>query len=54
MSGLWGDSAEWEYPSEDSDGPLQENRLRYKSLPGVRASVPYIVLKVKERMGIKR
>lgn len=29
---------------------LQENGLRYKSLPGVRASVPYIVLKVKERL----
>ena len=33
---------------------LQENRMRYKSLPGVRASVPYIVLKVKERLGTGR
>jgi len=33
---------------------LQENTLRYKSLPGVRASIPYIVKKVLDRIGHKR
>lgn len=29
---------------------LQEQHLRYKSLPGVRASVPYIVKRILERL----
>lgn len=33
---------------------LQGNKIRYKSLPGVRASVLYIVGKAKERMGVGR
>lgn len=33
---------------------LQEHRLRYKSFPGMRASVPYAIMRIKERLGIKR
>ena len=33
---------------------LQENTLRYKSLPGVRASVPYIVQKILQKLGVRR
>ncbi len=33
------------------EGILQKHTIRYKSLPGVRASVPYIVQKLRERIG---
>ena len=44
----------WEALDAGIEEALRRCEVRYKRLPGVRASVPYIMLKVRERLGVKR
>ena len=45
---------QWNDFDEELENMMRESRVRYKSLPGVRASVPYIIKKICEGVGYDR